>query len=55
MILNGYSFRRVFLPDKALAAAGVYAENVLEQLAPVRSLAEARLGIVWSHQVFILR
>jgi hypothetical protein len=30
----GYLFMRVFLPDKALAAAGVYSENVLEQLAP---------------------
>ena len=32
--MNGYSFRRLFLPDKALAAAGVYSENVLEQPAP---------------------
>ncbi len=32
--INGYSFMRLFLPDKALAAAGVYAENVLELVAP---------------------
>jgi hypothetical protein len=35
VVINGHSFLRVFLPDKALAVAGDYAENVLEQLAPI--------------------
>ena len=32
--LGVYSVIRLFLPDKALAAAGGYSETVLEQLAP---------------------
>ena len=34
LFLDGYSIMGVFLPDKALAAAGVYSETVIEQLAP---------------------